>query len=167
VTERWKSLLTTCGQALDRGLMSARPVPARRTDFPFGLMLQTRWMDQDPYGHVNNVQYYSFFDTLVNRVLIEGGWLDIARSPVIGLVVETQCTYFASLTYPQDVDARLRVARIGGSSVTYEIGLFRADLETAAAQGRFVHVYVDRATQKPVPLPDSLRRLLAPLLVPA
>jgi acyl-CoA thioester hydrolase len=146
--------------------MSTRPPRLTRPDFPFGLSLQTRWMDQDPYGHVNNVQYYSFFDTLVNRFLIEGGFLDIARSPVIGLVVETQCSFLASLTYPQDVEARLRVTRLGGSSVTYGIGLFRTDLETAAAQGIFVHVYVDRATNRPVPLPGHLKALLAPLTGP-
>lgn len=120
-------------------------------------------MDNDAYGHVNNVVYYSFFDTVVNAWLIERGALDIEASPVIGLVVETACNFFASLTYPENVVAGLRVARVGRSSVRYEVALFAEGSETAAAQGHFVHVYVDRATRRPVDLPEALRRALEPL----
>jgi acyl-CoA thioester hydrolase len=143
----------------------SRPAPETRAAYRAFRALPTRWMDNDVYGHVNNVVYYSFFDTAVNQHLIEQGALDIAASPVIGLVVETQCVYFASLAFPDMVTAGLRVARVGGSSVRYEIGLFRNDADSAAAQGRFVHVYVDRATQRPAPVPEATRRALAPLLV--
>lgn len=118
----------------------------------------------DPYGHLNNVVHYTFFDTLVNAWLIEKGALDIEKGEVIGLVVETGCHYFAPLTYPDPVIAALRVAHLGRSSVRYEIGLFAPKTETAAAQGHFVHVYVDRATRKPVELPPELRAALAPLV---
>lgn len=141
-----------------------RPVPARRADFPHFLAITTRWSDNDAYGHVNNAVYYFYFDTIVNRFLIEQGGLDIKQSPVIGLVVETQCNYFKPIAYPQDVHAGLRVDHIGNSSVRYRIGLFRDGDDDAAAQGHFVHVYVDRASSKPVALPDKLAnavRLLA------
>jgi acyl-CoA thioester hydrolase len=117
-------------------------------------------MDNDVYGHVNNVVYYSFFDTVVNRYLIEAGALDIHNGGVIGLVVETGCQYFAPLAFPDMIDAGLRVERIGRSSVRYEVGLFRAGSEQAAAQGHFVHVYVDRDSRRPVPLPELLRQAL-------
>ncbi len=117
-------------------------------------------MDNDAYGHINNVVYYSYFDTLVNTFLIERDVLDLQTSPVIGLVVETACNFFSPLTYPQLVVAGLRVANIGKTSVRYEIGLFAEDSASAAAQGHFVHVYVDRATQRPAMLPDSLRAAL-------
>jgi acyl-CoA thioester hydrolase len=123
-------------------------------------VIPTRWMDNDVYGHVNNVQYYSFFDTAVNGYLIAQGVLDPETSPVIGLVVETKCSYFESLSFPEAVHAGVRVARIGASSVRYEIGLFRAAGEHAVAQGHFVHVYVARATRRPVALPDALRSAL-------
>ena len=119
--------------------------------------ITTRWMDNDAYGHVNNVVYYSWFDTAVNALLIERGALDIHQGQVIGLVVETQCNYFASLAFPQTVEAGIRVAHAGTSSIRYEVGLFAQGADTAAAQGHFVHVYVDRATQRPVPLPPALR----------
>jgi acyl-CoA thioester hydrolase len=125
----------------------------------------TRWMDNDVYGHVNNVVYYSYFDTAVNGYLIGSGYLDIANSPVIGLVVETGCRYFSPIAFPDRVTAGIRVAYRGNSSVRYEIGLFRNDEAQASAQGHFVHVYVDRATTKPVPLPEKLRRALDPLVV--
>jgi len=141
----------------------SRPAPLRLEEFPHQRTLTTRWMDNDAYGHVNNVVYYSFFDTVVNGWLIERGALDIAASPVIGLVVETACQYFAPLTYPEPVVAGLRVGHIGRSSVRYEVGLFAEGAESAAAQGHFVHVYVDRATRRPVDLPDGLRRALEPL----
>ena len=124
-------------------------------------------MDNDIYGHVNNVVYYSWFDTVVNRYLIESGALDIDAGAVIGLVVETRCNYFASLAFPQTVAAGLRVGSLGRSSVRYEIGLFAPGADMAAACGHFVHVYVDRATRRPVDLPAALRAALEPLLVAA
>jgi acyl-CoA thioester hydrolase len=117
-------------------------------------------MDNDVYGHINNVVHYSFFDTVVNRYLIESGALDIHRGDVIGLVVETGCQYFAPLAFPDMIDAGLRVERIGRSSVRYEVGLFRAGEREAAAQGHFVHVYVDRDSRRPVALPDALYQAL-------
>lgn len=131
-----------------------------RADYPHMLTIPTRWMDNDVYGHVNNVVYYSYFDTVVNRYLIDTGVLDIRTSPVIGLVVETQCRYFAPLAFPDTVHAGLRVARLGRSSVRYEIGLFRNDEPQAVAEGHFVHVYVNRETSRPVTLPDALRSVL-------
>ena len=128
--------------------------------------ITTRWLDNDAYAHVNNVVYYSFFDTAVNELLISRGVLDIRRSPVIGFVVETRCQFFAPLAFPDRIDVGIRVARVGSSSVRYEIGIFRNDDEMAAAQGHFVHVYVDRASNRPVPaLPEALREVLRPLLV--
>lgn len=117
-------------------------------------------MDNDAYGHVNNVVYYSWFDTAVNQFLITNGVLDIERSPVIGLVIETQCNYFASVAFPERVEAGIRVTKLGNSSVRYEVGIFREDEETAAAQGHFVHVYVDRETRRPSAIPEAMRRLL-------
>ena len=117
------------------------------------------------YGHVNNVVYYSYFDTVVNAYLIGYGALDIAKSPVIGLVAETHCNYFSALAFPDLVRAGLRVAHLGTSSVRYEIGLFRNDEDIASAQGHFVHVYVDRASGKPATLPEKLVTALKPLLV--
>jgi len=122
-------------------------------------------MDNDLYGHINNVQYYSFFDTVVNRYLIQAGALDIHGGEVIGLVIETHCNYFAPLAFPQDVQAGLRVAHLGSSSVRYEVGLFASGQATAAAAGHFVHVYVDRNTRRPVPLPATLVAALQPLRV--
>ncbi|AMO24707.1 thioesterase family protein [Ramlibacter solisilvae] len=128
--------------------------------------ISTRWMDNDAYGHVNNVVYYSWFDTAVNAHLIEQGALDIHDSPVIGLVVETQCNYFASVEFPQAVEAGLRVARLGKSSVRYEVGLFVQGEPMTAAKGHFVHVYVDRETRRPVPLPAKLKSVLEALQCP-
>ena len=146
--------------------MSAdRPAPESRAAYPHLLPITTRWMDNDQYGHVNNVVYYAWFDTVVNRWLIERGALDTERGDVIGLVVETHCNYFAPLSFPTTVHAGLRVARLGGSSVRFEIGLFGDDADRAAAQGHFVHVYVDRVTRRPVPLPAAVRAALEPLLV--
>jgi acyl-CoA thioester hydrolase len=137
-----------------------RPEPDRRSDYRHFREITTRWMDNDVYGHVNNVVYYSWFDTAVNQFLVESGVLDIERSPVIGLVVETQCNYFASVAFPDRIEAGIRVARLGNSSVRYEVGIFRAGEELAAAQGHFVHVYVDRTSRKPAALPEALRSLL-------
>ena len=143
--------------------MSTRPVAEPRSAYPHFLLITTRWMDNDVYRHVNNVVYYSYFDTVVNQYLIEQGALDIEKSEVIGLVVETQCRYFSPITFPSKVHAGLRVAHLGNSSVRYEVGLFRDDAPLAAAQGHFVHVYVDRASNRPVPLPAPLRAALEPL----
>ena len=140
----------------------SEPLPSR-TDFPVLRSITTRWMDNDIYGHVNNVVYYSFFDTAVNAHLIEQGVLDPATSPVIGLVVETGCRYAAPITFPDRVDAGVRVARIGTSSVRYEVGLFRNDEFDAAAFGHFTHVYVDRETRRPVPITDTTRQVLEAL----
>lgn len=141
-----------------------RQAPHHRSDFPHHLPIPTRWMDNDVYGHVNNVIYYSYFDTVVNRYLVDQGALDIATSPVIGLVVETQCNYFRPITFPDVVHAGLRVAHLGNSSVRYEIALFRNEETDAAAQGHFVHVYVDRTNNRPVPLPAAFRQALGRLV---
>ncbi|HEV8016649.1 MAG TPA: thioesterase family protein [Stellaceae bacterium] len=141
-----------------------KPVPPRRADYPHLLAIPTRWMDNDVYGHINNVVYYSFFDTVVNQYLVAAGGLDIETSPVIGLVVETLCRYFKPLAFPETLDAGLRVGRLGGSSVRYEIAIFRQGEDDAAAAGHFVHVYVDRATRRPVPVPEAMRRALARIL---
>ncbi len=142
----------------------ARPQPDRREAYPHHRVIPTRWMDNDVYGHVNNVVYYSFFDTAVNAWLIEQGALDIEASPVVGFVVETGCHYFAPIAFPEAVTAGIRVAHIGRSSVRYEIAIFGAEGEAAVAQGHFVHVYVDRATRRPVrELPAKLRAALEAL----
>jgi len=144
----------------------ARPKPEARAAYPHFHEIATRWMDNDAYGHVNNAVHYSFFDTTVNAWLIARGALDIAASPVVGLVVETGCHYFASLAYPDPVTVGLRVAHLGRSSVRYELAIFAPGSATAAAQGHFVHVYVERASRRPVErLPEDLRRALEPLVV--
>jgi acyl-CoA thioester hydrolase len=120
-------------------------------------------MDNDVYGHVNNVVFYSYFDTVVNEYLIRAGWLDIDASPVIGLVVETLCRYHKPLAFPEVIEAGLRVGRLGRSSVHYDVAIFKEDDDEAAAAGHFVHVYVDRATRRPVALPEPLRAALLPL----
>jgi len=138
---------------------------SKREAYPAFQSITTRWMDNDVYGHVNNVVYYSFFDTAVNEMLVRRGLLDIAQSPVIGLVVETGCRYFSSLSFPDRVDAGVRIAKLGNSSVRYEVGLFANDDDTAAAEGHFVHVYVDRKTRRPCPIPEATRAFMATLLV--
>ncbi len=143
--------------------MSERPQPEARSAYRHFSAVPTRWMDNDLYGHVNNVVYYSWFDTVVNRYLIESGALDIHAGGVIGLVIETHCNYFASLAFPQVVEAGLRVGPLGRSSVRYEIGLFAPGADSTAARGHFIHVYVDRATRRPVELPTALRAALQPL----
>ena len=134
-------------------------------EYRFHTSITTRWSDNDIYGHVNNVVYYSYFDTVVNTYLIEKGALDIANSTVIGLAVESLCTFKKEITYPESIDAGMRVGRLGNTSVRYEIGIFRAGEDDPAATGYFVHVYVDRASRKPVALPEALRRALAPLVL--
>ena len=147
-------------------MRSSRPLPPPREAFVHFESIATRWMDNDVYGHLNNVVHYSLFDTAVNRMLIEAGALDIHAGAVIGLVVHTQCHYFESLAFPQTVHAGIRVEQLGRSSVRYGIGLFGGEAATTAAIGQFTHVYVDRATRRPVPLPDALRGMLEPLVRP-
>src|SRR5215471_19963147 len=147
--------------------MSERPQAEPRTAYPFFTRITTRWMDNDLYGHINNVVYYSFFDTAVNTYLIERGALDIHNGGVIGLVVETQCNFFAPLQYPNTVEAGVRVGRVGTSSVRYEIGLFADAAPTSAASGHFVHVYVERASRRPMSLSPALLKALAPLRMDA
>ena len=143
--------------------MSAKQEPDKREDYRQFMTITTRWMDNDVYGHINNVQYYSYFDTAVNRFLINQGALDIHTGEIIGLVVETQCNYFSSAAFPVDIEAGIRVAHLGRSSVRYEVGLFVDGREQAIAQGHFVHVYVDRASEKPINIPDNLRSVLSAL----
>jgi acyl-CoA thioester hydrolase len=142
--------------------MSSRPTPEPRSAYAAFRTIPTRWMDNDMYGHVNNVVYYSWFDTAVNTHLIEQGALDIHNGEVIGFVIETQCNYFAPVAYPQVVEAGIRVASMGKSSVRYEIGLFIQGDERnmTIAKGHFVHVYVKRETQQPTALPENLRLVL-------
>lgn len=137
--------------------------PEPRSAYKVFRPITTRWMDNDVYGHVNNVVYYSWFDTAVNAWLIEQGVLDIHGGQTIGLVIETQCNYFAPLAFPQTIEAGIRVARLGSSSVRYEVGLFAQGEPLCAARGHFVHVYVDRETRRPVPLPNPLRTTLETL----
>jgi acyl-CoA thioester hydrolase len=140
------------------------PVPTR-TDYRWFLPIPTRWMDNDVYGHVNNVVYYSYFDTVVNRMLIAEGLLDIERSPTIGLCVESHCTFTAPIVFPETIEAGLRIGKLGTSSVRYEIALFREGVEAPAATGHFVHVFVDRTTRRPTPLDARAREILARLIV--
>jgi len=142
-----------------------RVSPEVRDRYPHFLAIATRWMDNDVYQHVNNVIYYSYFDTVVNRYLVDKGVLEIGESSVIGLVVETACQYFSPIAFPDTVHAGLRVGKLGRTSVRYEVGIFRNDQTEASAQGHFVHVYVDRAANRPVPLPPALRAVLEPLVV--
>src|SRR4051794_4976807 len=121
-----------------------REPPRHRSDYKHFSKVETRWMDNDIYGHVNNVVYYSYFDTVINRYLITEGGLDIHEGAVIGVCVESMCRYFEPFAFPETIEAGLRIGRVGGTSVTYEIGLFRKGSEHAAAQGHFVHVFVDR-----------------------
>ncbi|MEW6369472.1 MAG: thioesterase family protein [Pseudomonadota bacterium] len=135
-----------------------------RSAFPHMVALPTRWMDNDSYGHVNNVNYYSFFDTAVNRYLIDRGVLDIHKDDVVGFVVETGCSYFSSISFPDLIHVGVRVSKLGNSSVRYEIALYRNDEPMPAAAGHFVHVYVDRRSNKSVPIPESARAVLQTLL---
>jgi acyl-CoA thioester hydrolase len=139
---------------------SPNDVPEPRSAYQHFLTIATRWMDNDVYGHVNNVVYYAYFDTVINRYLIETGGLDIARGETIGLCVESHCRYLAPLAFPEEVDAGLRVAHLGRSSVRYAIGIFRRGEDTPAAQGWFVHVFVDRAGRRPAPIPPTVRAAL-------
>jgi acyl-CoA thioester hydrolase len=133
---------------------------AGRDQFRHFLTIPTRWMDNDIYGHVNNVVYYSYFDTAVNQFLIEAGVLDIHKGEVVGFVVDSGCAYFAPLAFPDAVHAGIRVAKLGNSSVRYEIALYRNNDPLPAAAGHFVHVYVERASNRSVPIPDAVRAVL-------
>lgn len=150
---------TMSDQKMTSGL-SAKPQPEPRSAYRIFQTITTRWMDNDVYGHVNNVVYYSWFDTAVNAELIKQGVLDMAHGDTIGLVIETQCNYFAPLTFPQLIEAGIRVAHIGNSSVRYEVGLFAQGETQTAAKGHFVHVYVDRHSRRPVLLPEVFKRVL-------
>jgi acyl-CoA thioester hydrolase len=134
-----------------------------RSAFPHLLALPTRWMDNDSYGHVNNVNYYSFFDTAVNRMLVDRGVLDIHSDDIVGFVVETGCSYFSSISFPDVIHVGVRVAKLGNSSVRYELALYRNDEPLPSAAGHFVHVYVDRRSNKSVPVPEAVRAVLATL----
>ena len=127
--------------------------------------MATRWIDNDVYGHMNNVNYYALFDTVVNQHLIERGVLDPLTSPAIGLVVDTRCFYFKPISFPQRVEAAMRVARLGRASVRYEIALYRDDETMPAAAGHFVHVYVDRLSRASTPIPDAVRAVLQAMTV--
>ncbi|GGO34784.1 acyl-CoA thioesterase [Deinococcus humi] len=140
-----------------------RPIPLVRAAFPYHHAIQTRWADNDVYGHVNNVTYYAYFDTAVNAYLAAQGALDIERGEVIGLVVETGCAFFVPVAFPEALSVGVRVAKLGHSSVRYEVAVFREEDEDAAAQGHFVHVYVDRTSRRPVELHARLRAALEPL----
>ena len=158
----------------------AKPQALTRSDFGYFAALTTRWADNDIYGHVNNVMYYSFFDTTANRYLIEQGGLDIHQGDIIGLVVDSDCSYFAPIAFPDQLQGALRVAQLGKSSVRYELAIFKipdasntanenTDAteidQTAVAQGHFVHVFVDRITRKPVAIPEQMRAALAKILI--
>lgn len=145
----------------DAPITPSRPKPQPRDSYRHFSPIDTRWLDNDAYGHINNAVYYNFFDTAVNRWLIQAGVLNVQHGAVIGLVVETQCHYFAPLSFPQPIEAGLRVAHVGRSSVRYEVGLFAAGAATCAAAGHFVHVYVDRQQRRPVALPAAYLTLLS------
>jgi acyl-CoA thioester hydrolase len=144
--------------------MTERPSRPDRSAFRLFRPIATRWMDNDAYGHVNNVHYYSYFDSAVNGWLVEKGLLAITESPIVGLVVESGCTYFESVAFPDALEAGIAVAHLGRSSVRYRIGIFKQGAQAAAAQGHFVHIYVDRETRKPVEIPPETRAMLSELV---
>ncbi|MBV9785505.1 MAG: acyl-CoA thioesterase [Acidisphaera sp.] len=137
-----------------------RPPPSTRAAYRFFHPISTRWMDNDVFGHVNNVTYYSFIDTAVNTYLLSRRLLEIDSSPVVGVAVESGCVYRSPIAYPDRVTVGVRVGRLGTSSVRYEVGVFRNAEDTVSAEGHFVHVYVDRSTMRPVPMPDTVRQAL-------
>lgn len=144
--------------------MTEKQIPSLRSDYKQFSLIETRWNDNDSYGHVNNIVYYSYFDTAVNRHLIQQGVLDLTGSESVGLVIESKCTYFSSITFPDTVAVGLKVVHLGNSSVRYQIGLFCNDADTASAVGEFVHVYVNRSTNKPVSIPANTRSVLQALM---
>lgn len=143
----------------------SRPLPPTRSDYRWSCEITTRWSDNDVYHHVNNVQYYSYFDTVANTYLIEAGGLDFRAGETVGLVVNSNCSYHAPVAYPQTLTGGLRVDHLGNSSVIYGIGIFAEGEDVAAANGTFTHVFVDRASQRPVPIPEGLRQALADIAV--
>ena len=145
--------------------MADEKPPEPRAAYPHILPIQTRWMDNDIYGHVNNVTYYSYFDTVVNSYLIDVGGLDIHDGTVVGFAVETTCRFFKPVAFPEKLAAGLRVGKLGNSSVRYEIAIFKDGEDTAAAAGHFVHVFVDRRTDRPTPVPAAIRAALEKLVV--
>lgn len=145
--------------------MPAEKPTLSRGDFPHFLVIPTRWMDNDLYGHMNNALYYAFFDTVINQYLIAVGGLEIHTGEIIGLAVETQCQFFQPIAFPEVVDAGLRIGKLGNSSVRYEVGLFRQGDTEIAAYGYFVHVFVDRQNRRPTPIPSSIRQSLERLIV--
>src|SRR5690606_15780714 len=142
----------------------SKPHARQRSEFNVFSPITTRWMDNDVYGHINNVTYYSYFDTAVNGYLLEQGVLDIHSGAVIGLVVETSCQYFSSIAFPDAIEAGFKVAKLGNSSVRYEIGIFKEDEPVSAAHGYFVHVYVDKESRRPVALAGELKSVLESLV---
>lgn len=146
-------------------MTATRPPVGRREDYRHFLSMPTRWMDNDGYGHLNNVVYYSFFDTLLTRYLIDHAGMDLETSPVIGLAVETTCRFHRSFAFPETIEGGLRIGRLGRSSARYEIGLFGAGDDTARAEGHFIHVYVDRLSQRPVEIPADIRAALQQITV--
>lgn len=146
--------------------MSPTDGPPARRDYPHLASVPTRWADNDIYGHVNNVQYYAVFDTVINTWLIREGGLDIHQGPVIGLCAESHCTFLAAIAFPHDIQAGLRVGHLGSSSVRYELALFDEEADTPAATGWFVHVFVDRDTRRSRPIPEPIRTALQRLVAP-
>lgn len=146
-------------------MSNARPEPGRRNQYAQFMPVQTRWMDNDVYGHVNNVVYYSYFDTVVNRYLIDPGGLDFHNAPIVGIMAETMCRFHRSFAYPEAIEAGLRVGLLGSSSVRYEVGLFGEGEDQARVEGHLVHVFVERASNKPVPIPARIRTALERLIV--
>ncbi len=145
--------------------MSEQKDPLPRANYHWIIPLTTRWMDNDVYGHINNVQYYAFFDTVANRYLINEGGLDIHQGSTIGYIVHSQCFYKSALAFPEDIEGAFRVNRIGSSSVEYGIGIFRAGAEQASAHGTFTHVFVDRETERPCPIAGRLREALEAAII--
>jgi acyl-CoA thioester hydrolase len=139
--------------------------PVNRNDYKYFYPITTRWMDNDIYGHVNNVTYYSYFDTAVNTYLIEQAGLNIKDAPIVGYVVNSSCNYLSSLAFPDEIEAGLRVNKIGNSSVTYGVGIFKKGEDKICAYGDFVHVFVNRAENKSVAIPEQIRKALEGLLI--
>jgi len=139
--------------------------PSNRSEYNYFALLGTRWNDNDIYGHMNNVVYYELFDTAVNKWLMTNDLLDIEKGKNIGLIVQSGCNFFSSLSYPEDIDVGIRVTKIGTSSVRYEVGLFRKRQQLSSADGFFIHVYVDRETKKPLPLDYTFKKALDTLLI--
>ena len=139
--------------------------PVSRSDYKKFVPITTRWKDNDIYGHVNNVTYYSYFDSAVNRHLIEEGGLDIHDAPIVGFVVNSHCNYLAPIAYPDAIEVGLRVNKLGNSSVTYGVAIFKEDEDTACAYGDFIHVFVEHAANKSVPIPEPIRNALSQLVI--